>query len=185
MIVNKADQRTVCSRPMVLIKMKTEISIVTAPSIPLLGSCVKKGDGEMHGMTDTKTYRTWADMLSRCRNPKHRKYHRYGGRGISVCEKWYTFSNFYRDVGLRPDGTTIDRFPNPDGNYEPGNVRWAHHKDQQRNKSSNIWITLSGERRVLSEWLELFGMSRGTYTYRVSVMGWNPIKALTSPIRCY
>ena len=62
-------------------------------------------------------------MIARCENPGHARFQDYGGRGIRVCERWHLFENFLADMGERPDGRTLDRFPNKDGNYEPGNVR--------------------------------------------------------------
>jgi hypothetical protein len=71
-------------------------------------------------------------MLDRCRNENNKNYKNYGGRGISVCERWYSFENFYADMGDRPENLSIDRINN-DGNYEPGNCRWATHKEQMNN----------------------------------------------------
>lgn len=80
------------------------------------------------------TYISWLQMKSRCSNTKHHAYVNYGGRGITVCERWKSFTNFLTDMGERPSGTTLDRFPNVDGNYEPGNVRWATNVQQRRNQ---------------------------------------------------
>jgi hypothetical protein len=90
-------------------------------------------------MYGTPLYRVWAAMLRRCENPKVERYPRYGGRGISVCERWHNFQFFYddimREIGPRPKGKTLDRINN-DGNYEPGNVRWATPQEQYANSSS-------------------------------------------------
>ena len=73
-------------------------------------------------------------MLTRCENPNTLGYAFWGGRGVSICTRWHSFENFLLDMGPRPKGTTLDRFPDNDGNYEPGNVRWATDKEQANNK---------------------------------------------------
>lgn len=84
------------------------------------------------------TYVSWTNMKTRCTNPDSSKYETYGGRGIKVCDRWMTFANFLADVGERPSKEhTLDRYPNRDGDYEPGNVRWALQKDQCRNRRSS------------------------------------------------
>lgn len=81
-------------------------------------------------------YGTWAAMWNRCRSPKHDRYDRYGGRGITVCDRWKDFAAFVADVGPKPSPShTLDRYPNNDGNYEPGNVRWATPKQQANNRA--------------------------------------------------
>ncbi len=94
-----------------------------------------------HGHTSrtsrTPTYFSWQAMKMRCLNPRHKKFYLYGGRGISVCERWLeSFDNFLSDMGERPDGKTLDRYPNKDGNYEPGNCRWATQTEQLSNRRS-------------------------------------------------
>lgn len=78
-------------------------------------------------------YKIWDGMMQRCFNPRSPAFKNYGARGITVCERWHDFVNFYADVGDRPPGLTFDRIDN-DGNYEPANWRWATTADQNRNK---------------------------------------------------
>lgn len=88
-----------------------------------------------HGMTRTPTYNSWRAMLSRCQDVTHPQFADYGGRGIVVSDRWRaSFQTFLADMGERPEGTTLDRFPNPDGNYEPGNTRWATRIQQRHNR---------------------------------------------------
>jgi hypothetical protein len=117
-------------------------------------------------MEGTPTYRTWANMLTRCRNPKDKQYHRYGGRGIKVCERWESFSSFLADMGMRPDGKSLDRIDN-EGNYEPGNCRWATVKQQSRNRTNTPRILFNGKMISTAELAELHGLPRRRILARI------------------
>jgi hypothetical protein len=135
-----------------------------------------------HGLTDTAEYTAWAHMLGRCYRPTDEHYDRYGGRGITVCERWHSFENFYADMGPKPSPLhEIDRIDN-DGNYEPGNVRWATKQQQSRNRSTNRIIEFGGRKLTLIEWSEISGVNRKTISDRLDA-GWPTEKALTQPPR--
>ena len=92
-----------------------------------------------HGLSGTRAYNSWKMMRARCGNPLAPNYAYYGGRGITVCERWEDFLNFFEDMGERPAGLSLERIDN-DGNYEASNCRWATRNEQQRN-SRNAKIT--------------------------------------------
>jgi len=86
-----------------------------------------------HNRSKTKEYSVWQDIIKRCKNHKDRAFHYYGGRGITVCERWLKFENFFEDMGFAPRGLQIDRIDN-NGNYEPGNCRWVTRKENMSNR---------------------------------------------------
>lgn len=112
-----------------------------------------------HGMCYTPTWCAWKDMKRRCLNSRTPNFPRYGGRGIKVCESWLKFENFISDMGIRPDGMSLERKDN-NGNYEPGNCIWADRFAQMRNTRRNRYVEYRGERLTVSEWSRRFGVPR-------------------------
>lgn len=117
-------------------------------------------------------YPCWSSMLSRCLNKTNVAYDNYGARGIKVCERWQeSFENFIEDMGPKPSAEySLDRI-DVNGNYEPENCRWATWNEQGRNKRNSIYITIKGETKHISEWVEITGISKHAFTYRLK-MGW-------------
>ena len=95
----------------------------------------EKASSYKHGWAATPTYVTWKAMIGRCEDERNASYPTYGGRGITACDRWHDFENFLADMGERPSlDHSIDRYPNQDGNYEPGNCRWATRAEQNANR---------------------------------------------------
>lgn len=129
-----------------------------------------------HGMSKTRTYKTFCEMKARCLNPRATKYEYYGGKGISVCERWMKFENFYKDMGKRPEGMTLDRI-NSNGNYEPTNCRWATAKQQGNNRCCMVHY----KGLNYSDWDKKLGFKRGTMRARRKKSKWSWEKAVSTP----
>lgn len=135
--------------------------------------CITTGDtkscgclSKTHGKSGSREHIIWKSMIQRCANKNRQSYKDYGGRGISVCERWKKFENFLSDMGIAPNGSTIDRIDN-DGNYEPSNCRWATHKEQSSNKRCNVVISAYGKTKTAKEWAREIGISEFTIYARV------------------
>ena len=129
----------------------------------------------------TPEYRTWIKMLGRCTNPTNDAFHLYGGRGITVCERWLnSFENFLEDMGLKPPGRSLDRINNSLG-YSPDNCRWATRTEQNRNTRTNRLLTHDGKTCCIAEWAELTGINYYTIHGRLRQC-WSTEKALSEPI---
>ena len=113
------------------------------------------------------TYTTWEGIKQRCLNPNNSRYHNYGGRGITVCDRWMVFENFLEDMGIRPKGTSIDRINNDLG-YFPGNCRWATPEEQNLNTRVNHRITFNGESLTIKEWSTKLGIPYTTISKRIT-----------------
>lgn len=117
-----------------------------------------------HGLRRTPEYTVWANMKNRTSNPKCKEYSYYGGRGITVCREWQqSFLAFYLHIGPRPSPKhQLDRYPNPDGNYEPSNVRWATKSEQMLNRRNASRLSDGQTERRASEWAKVLGISEST-----------------------
>ena len=124
-------------------------------------------------------YRHWINMKSRCENPNTPGWENYGGRGIRVSSEWSSsFETFFRDMGPRPGlKFSLDRFPDKDGDYKPGNVRWATQSQQMRNFRRNRTVVFVGEEMPLAQAVERTGSLYNTILYRLK-RGWPQERAL-------
>ena len=137
---------------------------------------LKHGHAPGDGRTSTPTFRAWSGMRDRCNNPNASSWKRYGGRGIRACERWNEFANFLSDMGEKPIGSSLDRIDN-DGNYEPGNCRWASVAEQNRNTSRNRRLTWNGKTLCVADWEKKLGAP----IRRRLCLGWSIERALTTP----
>ena len=136
-----------------------------------------------HGMCDTITYRSWANMKTRCNKSNHSGYKNYGARGIKVCEDWVTFENFYKDMGDRPSSKhSIERIDN-NGNYEPSNCRWATTIEQCNNTRKNIEIEFYGTKLTIAEWSRVLNLPYYLLRNRLNTLKWSVFKSFMTPAR--
>lgn len=139
---------------------------------------LKHGFARRNGKT--LEYRIWIALRTRCNNPKSTAYRLWGGRGIKVCERWNSFRNFLEDMGPIPTPQhTIDRFPNNDGDYEPGNCRWATRAEQNGNRRNNRILELNGVKKTGAQWARDLGITQATLNERIEK--WGVEKALATP----
>lgn len=138
-----------------------------------------------HGLTKSPEHRSWLSMMTRCvwSGNEREDWALYQGKGIGVCDRWLEFLNFLEDMGNKPSPRhTIDR-KDSNGNYEPGNCRWASPKEQRRNTTSVRIIDFDGRSMLLSEWASFIGICNASLSERIQK--WGIEKALsTPPVRC-
>jgi hypothetical protein len=141
---------------------------------------LKHGANRCHQRTPE--YRAWSHMIERCTNPKSKGFINYGGRGITICDKWRNnFEAFFSNMGPRPyPEYTIERINN-NGNYEPGNCKWATRQEQSENRRNVKKIELQGINRTISEWSRIFGINDETVRRRIK-KGWIPKQAIITPV---
>lgn len=138
---------------------------------------IKKGK---HGQTNTKLYGVWNGIKGRCLNSNHKSYGDYGGRGITICEEWLEFKNFYEwaiNNGYK-EGLSIER-ENVNGNYEPSNCRWATAKEQANNTRTNHFIEYNGENKTIKQWEDETGLPIGQ---RITSDNWTIERAMNTPL---
>lgn len=137
----------------------------------------------IHGNYGHPLYQTWIHMKERCEDENNADYHNYGGRGITICERWLdSFENFITDMGERPDGMSLDRI-DVNGNYEPKNCRWADAKTQANNTRRNLYFEYGGETLTLAQWSDRTGINYGTLLGRINRNGMSFADAISTPVR--
>jgi hypothetical protein len=134
-----------------------------------------------HGMWKDPIFKAWKNMISRCSDPRNKRYYCYGGQGIKVCERWTVLENFVQDMSdtYKP-GLTIDRIDN-DGDYEPTNCRWATTAQQNRNYRRNVVLHYNGESMCVVDWALKLNINPKTVYDRIKA-GWSDEDALTRPV---
>ena len=138
---------------------------------------------KIHGLHGSPEWKSWMNMRARCLNPKAINYERYGGRGITICERWKSFESFYADMGPKPSPRhTLERKDNMRG-YEPGNCIWDTPENQVNNRRSNINITMNGKTQTLARWCRELGLNYKNILPRIRELGWDPVRAITQPER--
>jgi len=128
----------------------------------------------VHYMSETQTYKSWKNMIRRCTTTSTSNCKDYYGRNITVCRRWRKFRSFLADMGERPPCTSLDRYPDNDGNYEPGNCRWATKLQQENNKSTNVFVEFEGKRLTISQWSRITGIATRTLHNRYKRAGDQP-----------
>jgi hypothetical protein len=131
-----------------------------------------------HGLSGSKTHNIWVDMKARCLNKQHPAFHRYGGRGIKVCERWMTFENFLADMGECPEGLSLERGRNNDG-YDLSNCTLATAKEQANNRRSNRVFSINGEMLNIKQISTKYGVPYDRLRARLLNLNWAPERAIT------
>jgi len=144
----------------------------------------RSGKRGKHGMCTAPEFWAWVAMIQRCHAENHPNFKHYGARGITVCQEWRdSFAAFFAHVGARPSAQySIDRFPDNNGNYEPGNVRWAKRGEQMRNTRANHWIEIDGVRKLITDWAAERDLHQTTISHRLA-RGMSERDAVMTPAR--
>ena len=138
-----------------------------------------------HGMSGTPEYQAWIDIKHRCFNPNHKRYSDYGGRGISMCDRWKnSFEDFLADMGSRPTAKhSLDRIDN-NADYSPKNCKWSTKAEQDNNKRNNHLITIDDVTLTIAQWAKKMGFGKKVIGDRLK-LGWSEFDAVMTPVRQY
>lgn len=143
---------------------------------------LKWDNARMPDGSSSPEYNSWGAMIGRCTRETHPIFKDYGGRGIMVCERWMDFDKFLLDMGNRPKGTTLDR-KDFNGNYEPGNCRWATKDTQSNNKISCVFITHNGKTMTIKQWSDITGIKYKVLHNRLRKSHWSVERCLTEQVK--
>lgn len=147
-----------------------------------MGTKYNRKHGETGKNGATPEYRSWTAMRARCSNPKLKEYSRYGGRGITVCERWQSYENFLADMGRRPSlQHTIDRIDVNQG-YFKENCRWSTFVEQANNRTKHTYLEVDGVVKTQAQWLKNYNLNKATFKTRLK-NGWDVKTALTHPVQ--
>lgn len=124
----------------------------------------------------------WANMIRKCEQPRHSDYKYYGARGIKVCDRWHIFNFFVEDMGLRPEGLTLERQDN-DGDYEPSNCVWATRQAQTENRRATALVEWQGRSMTVAAWEREFGWKAGVLKARLNRLGYTLEEAFTKSVK--
>lgn len=187
-VVSRAESTKRGTRWLVRCSCKAKTELVVATSNLRSGNtkscgCLHKEQlvqkVKKHGRSRTSIYAIWSVMIQRCQNSNNKDFGHYGGRGITVCDRWLRFEHFLADIGERPENATLERRDNDQG-YCPGNCYWATRETQSRNKRNNRKLTLNGVTRLLIDWAEEKNLAPVTIRDRLR-KGWSVKRALNTP----
>lgn len=134
-----------------------------------------------HGRSKTPEFNSWVCMRQRCNNPRHKRYADWGGRGISICPKWDTFEQFFKDMGEKPSPShTLERKDNNKG-YCKENCIWGTKSEQDNNRRSNVIIEFKGEQKTLMQWTKELNLPYKLTNNRIRQLGWPIERAFRNP----
>jgi hypothetical protein len=137
-----------------------------------------------HGMAKSNIWSIHRSMMDRCYSPNNKAYKHYGARGISVCDRWHDFESFFKDMGNKPDGMSLERVNN-NGNYSPDNVIWADSKTQANNRTNSVMLTYNNRTQTMAQWCEEIDLKIATVWARLNKYGYSVEQALTPRRRAH